>query len=106
MDVFMMSSSFEGLPIALLEAMSMSCAIVSTNAGGIKEVLRHGEDGLIEVVDDWKKLSNSILLLVDDNEKLNYFQNNARDRVVMSFSIKTMVAQLEKLYLDQQKNDY
>lgn len=106
MDVFMMSSSFEGLPIALLEAMSMSCAIVSTNAGGIKEVLRHGEDGLIEVVDDWKKLSNSILLLVDDNEKLNYFQNNARDRVVTSFSIKTMVAQLEKLYLDQQKNDY
>lgn len=106
MDVFMMSSSFEGLPIALLEAMSMSCAIVSTNAGGIKEVLRHGEDGLIEVVDDWKKLPNSILLLVDDNEKLNYFQNNARDRVVTSFSIKTMVAQLEKLYLDQQKNDY
>lgn len=106
MDVFMMSSSFEGLPIALLEAMSMSCAIVSTNAGGIKEVLRHGEDGLIEVVDDWKKLSNSILLLVNDNEKLNYFQNNARDRVVTSFSIKTMVAQLEKLYLDQQKNDY
>ena len=46
MDIFMMSSSFEGLPIALLEAMSMECAVVSTDAGGIKEVIRNKEDGV------------------------------------------------------------
>jgi glycosyltransferase involved in cell wall biosynthesis len=36
MDIFMMTSEFEGLPVALLEAMSMECAVVCTDAGGIK----------------------------------------------------------------------
>ena len=47
MDVFMMTSQFEGLPIALLEAMSMECAILTTDAGGIKQVIRNDEMGLM-----------------------------------------------------------
>jgi glycosyltransferase involved in cell wall biosynthesis len=99
MDIFMMSSSFEGLPIALLEAMSMSCAIVSTDAGGIKEVLRPDEDGSVVSVDDWKSLSKSIVALAEDNQKLQYYQSQARKRVVDSFSIEVMVHSLEKLYI-------
>jgi glycosyltransferase involved in cell wall biosynthesis len=101
MDIFMMSSSFEGLPIALLEAMSMSCAIVSTDAGGIKEVLRPDEDGSVVSVDDWKSLSKSIVALAEDNQKLQYYQSQARNRVVSLFSIEEMVNALEKLYLEQ-----
>src|SRR5690606_8620070 len=70
MDIFMMSSSFEGLPIALLEAMSMECAIVSTDAGGIKEVIRNGEDGLTCKVEDWTQLSGFCQVLIDDPAKL------------------------------------
>ncbi len=98
MDIFMMSSSFEGLPIALLEAMSMNCAIVSTNAGGIKEVLRE-EDGLMVGVDKWKQLSDLILDLASDSKKMNYFQEQARKRVVDAFSIVVMVSELETIYL-------
>ncbi len=58
MDIFMMSSAFEGLPIALLEAMSMSCAIVSTKAGGVVEVIRENEDGILCEVGNIKELSN------------------------------------------------
>lgn len=99
MDVFMMSSSFEGLPVALLEAMSMSCAIVSTDAGGIKEVLRLNEDGFVVSVDDWNSLSKSILALAADDQKLQHYQSQARKRVVDSFSIEVMVEELEILYL-------
>ncbi|MCX6172174.1 MAG: glycosyltransferase, partial [Flavobacterium sp.] len=99
MDIFMMSSSFEGLPIALLEAMSMGCAIVSTDAGGIKEVLRPDEDGFVVSVDDWKSLSKSIVALAEDENKLHHYQSQARKRVVDSFSIEVMVTALEKLYL-------
>jgi glycosyltransferase involved in cell wall biosynthesis len=99
MDVFMMSSSFEGLPIALLEAMSMGCAIVSTDAGGIKEVLRPEKDGFLVSVDEWKSLSKSIVALAEDEEKLQYYQSKARERVVNSFSIEVMVNALENLYL-------
>ncbi|NBU82462.1 MAG: glycosyltransferase [Flavobacteriaceae bacterium] len=101
MDVFMMSSSFEGLPIALLEAMSMGCAIVSTDAGGIKEVLRPDKDGFVVSVDDWKSLSKSIVALAEDKKKIHHFQSQARKRVVDSFSIEVMVTALEKLYLEQ-----
>lgn len=101
MDIFMMSSSFEGLPIALLEAMSMGCAIVSTDAGGIKEVLRPAKDGFVVSVDDWKSLSKSIVTLAEDDQKLKEYQSLARQRVVDSFSIEVMVNALEKLYLEQ-----
>ncbi len=98
MDIFMMSSSFEGLPIALLEAMSMECAIVSTDAGGIKEVIRNREDGLSCKVEEWMKLSGLCQILIDDQEKLSNYKKAARDRAVDSFSLKRMVDSLEEIY--------
>ena len=99
MDIFMMSSSFEGLPIALLEAMSMECAVVSTDAGGIKEVIRNGEDGLTCKVDEWLDLSGLCQILIDNPEKLSKFKKAARERAVNSFSLKKMVDSLEEIYL-------
>lgn len=98
MDIFMMSSSFEGLPIALLEAMSMECAIVSTNAGGIKEVIRDKQDGLICKVEEWEKLTDLCQILIDDPAKLQDFKIAARERSMNSFSLKRMVDELEVIY--------
>ncbi|NJW53435.1 glycosyltransferase [Salinimicrobium oceani] len=100
MDIFMMSSSFEGLPIALLEAMSMECAVVSTDAGGIKEVIRNEIDGLTCKVEEWEKLSDLCQTLIDDPEKLGKYQKAARERVVNNFSLKRMVDELEGIYRD------
>ncbi len=99
MDIFMMSSSFEGLPIALLEAMSMECAIVSTDAGGIKEVIRDKQDGLTSKVEEWEKLSDLCQILIEDPEKLGNYKKAARERAVNSFSLKRMVDSLEEIYL-------
>jgi L-malate glycosyltransferase len=99
MDIFMMSSSFEGLPIALLEAMSMECAIVSTDAGGIKEVIRNGNDGLTCKVEEWESLANLCENLIEDPGKLLEFKKAARERAVDSFSLKKMVDSLEEIYL-------
>jgi len=92
-----MTSEFEGLPIALLEAMSMQCAIASTNAGGIKEVIRNDEDGLLTSVSEWEKLS-SLIEQYKNPEYRKKMGHNARIRVESDFSIKTMVSLLEKLY--------
>jgi len=100
MDIFMMSSSFEGLPIALLEAMSMECAVVSTDAGGIKEVIRNKEDGLICKVEEWQKLSDLCQTLIDDPEQLKNYKKAARERVLKNFSLKRMVDELEVIYSD------
>ena len=103
MDIFMMSSSFEGLPIALLEAMSMECAIVSTDAGGIKEVIRNKRDGLTCKVEEWEELSDLCQVLIDDPEKLSNFKEAARERAVNSFSLKRMVDSLEEIYFSVKK---
>ena len=105
MDIFIMTSSFEGLPIALLEAMSMECAIVTTDAGGIKELVRDGKDGFMKPVNDWMMLQKPLGELIQQPALLREYGAKARERVIASFSINAMVDQIEKIYLDiiQQK---
>ena len=98
MDIFMMSSEFEGLPIALLEAMSMACAIVTTDAGGVKEVVIDGESGLMVGVEEWPKLAEKLALLRDDELRAKLAEG-ARKRVVEAFSLKRMVGELEEVYV-------
>jgi L-malate glycosyltransferase len=98
-DVYMMSSIFEGLPIAMLEAMSSGCPIVTTDAGGIKEVIRPGQDGLLCSVDKPLDLVDLCIQLLNDSDKRIRLGANARTRVVESFGMEAMVANLENLYL-------
>ncbi|MDR5590570.1 glycosyltransferase [Christiangramia sp. SM2212] len=100
MDVFMMTSSFEGLPIALLEAMSMECAVISTNAGGIKEVIRDNVDGLSVSVDKWQTLVAKSMELIENSAKLSQMKKASRARVVSKFSMEVMVQNLEQCYID------
>lgn len=97
MDIYLMTSKFEGLPIALLEAMSMECAIASTDAGGIKEVIRHERDGLVSSVDNWIDLPQLIHSLLDD-ETRSLYAKRGRSRVVEMFSLSRMVRELEDEY--------
>lgn len=98
MDIFMMSSQFEGLPIALLEAMSMECAVVATDAGGIKEVVQNGKNGLTCQVDQWEKLEDLCLELIADPVRLQELKSSARKRVERAFSLERMVQELEAYY--------
>jgi glycosyltransferase involved in cell wall biosynthesis len=100
MDLFMMTSSFEGLPIALLEAMSMGCAVVSTNAGGIRQVIRNGEDGITVDVEAYAKLGTILPDLLSEPKNWVHFRNKARQRVEEAFSLKKMVRETEELYLE------
>ena len=100
MDIFMMTSEFEGLPLSLLEAMSCECAVVATNAGGIKEVVINKVNGFTAEVDNWKDLFYAVELLIGDPILLKTVSQAARSRVTTNFSIQTMVAHLESTYTD------
>ncbi|WP_373056151.1 glycosyltransferase [Zunongwangia sp. H14] len=105
-DIFMMSSAFEGLPIALLEAMSMECCVVSTKAGGVVEVVRDGENGSLCEVGDYRCLAGKASALIEDPVKRKEYQVAARKRVVNNFSLKRMVDELEGIYFDFMKGDH
>jgi len=100
-DLFMMSSVFEGLPVAMLEAMASGCPVVSTDAGGIKEIIRHGGEGYLCSVDDPRKLIAYACELLADRVKLGQFGQASRQRIVGSFSIQRMVHRLEACYETQ-----
>jgi len=100
MDIFMMTSEFEGLPLSLLEAMSCECAVVATSAGGIKEVLVNRVNGFTTEVDQWSELFYAIEFLLSDPTRLKAVSLNARSSVIQNFSIQTMVAHLESTYLN------
>jgi L-malate glycosyltransferase len=98
MDIFMMTSQFEGLPIALLEAMSMECAIATTDAGGVKEVVKHEQNGLVVPVENWKELEEQVAFLVNNPVQRKSLAKEGRARVEAAFGMKRMVRELEDLY--------
>jgi glycosyltransferase involved in cell wall biosynthesis len=100
MDMFMMSSEFEGLPIALLEAMSMNCVPACTAAGGIPEVIQDGVNGILVPVQQPMQLVDRLSQLLQHPDQVARIKQAARETVINSFSMKKMVAELEGIYND------
>ena len=98
MDIYLSSSEFEGLPIAMLEAMACEIPVVSTRAGGIGEVIQHGKQGFLCHVDEWEYLEDYSIQLLEDEELLAKMGIEARKQVEEKFSMQSMVEQLEKIY--------
>lgn len=97
-DIFLMSSDFEGLPVALLEAMSMECVPVVTSVGGIPAVIEHGKNGFLYNPEDEEAAVKELLMLIGDEEKRKSIALEARKTVVERYSIVRMVAELEEVY--------
>jgi L-malate glycosyltransferase len=98
MDLFMMSSEFEGLPIALLEAMSMNCVPACTAAGGIPEVIKDGVNGVLVPVEQPMQLVERLSQLLQQPDQVARLKEAARETVINSFSMKKMVTELEDIY--------
>jgi glycosyltransferase involved in cell wall biosynthesis len=98
MDIYLSSSEFEGLPIAMLEAMSCEVPVVATRAGGIGEVVQHGVQGFLTGIDAYEGLVDFAVQLLEDPELHSQFAKAARARVVEKFSMNRMVRELEGVY--------
>jgi glycosyltransferase involved in cell wall biosynthesis len=97
-DVFVLSSIREGLPVALLEAMAKGLPVVATSVGGIPEVLSDGEDGILVQPGTPDRLAEAIASLLDNENLRARLGKNAREKVVRSFSVKQICTRYEVLY--------
>ena len=99
-DIYLMTSLYEGLPIALLEAMAMECAPVCTSAGGIGEIIEHGYNGLCVSPQSPDRLVDHIAFLLKSGSEQSRIAINARQTVVEKYNITRMVEKLEGIYED------
>lgn len=78
-EIFVLTSKTEGMPNALLEAMMLGLACISTDCpcGGPKQLIRNGENGILVNVDDENALTDNLLRLMDTSELIRKLGNNA-----------------------------
>ena len=88
LDVFVHPSLRDGMPNALLEAMACERAVVTTPVGGILDVVKDSETGLIVPVNDPAALSNAILKLFDDQSLRNRLGRSARELIQREFTLQ------------------
>ncbi len=99
-DVFVLSSHDEGMSNAILEAMAMEKPVVATDVGGTGEVVRHGQSGLLVPPRDPAALAAAIAEVLAQPERAREMGRLGRRIVVDGFSARSMVRQMEELYLN------
>jgi len=99
-DIFVLPSRWEGLPIALLEAMSASLPCVATKVEGVDEVLIEGEHGLFVPVEDGPALGQAILQLLRTPETRARMGAAARQHVSKFYTVDRMCQQYLELMLN------
>lgn len=98
LDVFLLPTYFEGLPMSLLECMSYGITPVVTPVGSIPEVVKDGENGIFIKPHDVDSIVEAIKRLEGDRLFLHRLGHSARQTIFERFSPEKYVAALNKIY--------
>jgi glycosyltransferase involved in cell wall biosynthesis len=96
-DVFILPSFNEGLPIAVLEAMSYGCAIISTPVGGILEVLHDYKNGIVVTPGIHEEIHHAISYVINNPVKIHSFGVKSKE-IVASFYPSSVLVNLKEIY--------
>jgi glycosyltransferase involved in cell wall biosynthesis len=99
LDVFTLSSRYEGLPIALLEAMATGIACVATSVGGVPEVITDGAEGLLVPPQDPEALAAALRKLLEDPGLRSAMGLRAAGRA-STFDLAPAVQRMQEIYED------
>ena len=97
-DIYILPSYNEGLPMSLLEAMSWQIPVISTNVGGIPELIRDGVDGLIVKPGNIDQIEEALMKLIDSKAERVRLGKNSKSRIESDFSDKVILPKLNKIY--------
>lgn len=100
LDVCVLTSLWEGLPIAVLEAMAASLAVVVSDTGGISEIISDGETGFLVPPADLEKFSQKLILLLRDKTLRLRMGKMAKESLDYNFRIPNMVIHTQDIYND------
>lgn len=99
-DILLMSSIVEGLPLTIYEAFATRVPVVSTNAGGIGEAIEHKETGMICSIKDADSLAEHTLELLNTPDLVKRITDNGNTLVNERFTLEVMKSNYYKMYSD------
>ena len=99
-DIFIFPSIYEGMPLALIEAMASGCVIVASDVGGINSLIEDGVNGYKYHYDDINSYVNIMKKLILNPNKMKEISNNNKKKSKF-FSLEVMVKEYEDLYLKE-----
>lgn len=94
-DFLVLSSNYENMPVVILEAFACGLPVVSTNVGGISEIVNES-NGLLVPPHDAEKLANAMQKMLESYQ--NYDANTLRDSIIKKFSNEAVGKLLNSLY--------
>jgi glycosyltransferase involved in cell wall biosynthesis len=94
-----LSSRFEGMPNAVLEAMACGLPCVATCVSGSEDIIRHGANGLLVEPEDVEGLAQALLAMLRDPELARTYGRAARTTIEEHYALEPVVARYEELYL-------
>ena len=98
LDVVCLTSFNEGSPVALIEALTAGKPVVSTPAGGVVDLIRDGENGLLIADRDPAAFSRAIQRLLDDRELARAIGSRGRHSVYPRYDVSRLTADIRALY--------
>jgi len=100
MDVMCLTSLNEGTPVSLIEAQASGIPIVTTDVGGVKDILLEGETGFVVPLDRKNLFVDRLLELINDEKKREKMSQNGWKHVEEKFHYGTLVKNMTNLYLE------
>ncbi|MCS6922788.1 MAG: glycosyltransferase [Fimbriimonadales bacterium] len=97
-DLFVLSSDWEGTPMAIMEAMASGLPVVSTAVGGVPELVQHGTTGLLVPKGDEAALVDALCQLGSDAARRQAMGDAARRFAQKHFDVRKTVDAYEQLY--------
>lgn len=106
MDVFVLSSDWEGNPLSVMEAMASGLPVVSTAVGGVPDLLANGKEGFLERPGDARGLAKSMAFLLNSPGTRQSMGAAAARRAKENFDVSKMVQAYEQLYENLTDNSH
>jgi glycosyltransferase involved in cell wall biosynthesis len=99
-DVFLLTSRNEGTPVALIESLAAGVPGVSTDVGGVRDVITGDEVGLLAPFGDAGALADRVLTLLGDPDRRRRMGDRGRQSVTARYTLDRLVDEVERLYRD------
>ncbi|WNQ09256.1 N-acetyl-alpha-D-glucosaminyl L-malate synthase BshA [Paenibacillus aurantius] len=97
-DVMLLPSEKESFGLVALEAMACGVPTIGSNAGGIPELVTHGETGFLSGIGQTEEMANNVLLLLQDEELYRQFSQACLERARTTFCNDRIMRQYEEIY--------